>query len=431
MKKEIIAPPGVPTPLLRYSPAVRAGDHVFLSGQLATDFRRGLAPEAAIDPRRPFHELPIARQTEYIFRTIGALLEAGGSNLDNVVRIDQFFTDRDPVRGYFPARDRFLTHDRPASTAVEIDSLPVTDAVVEIDTFAIVPGPRMRKEAVDTANVARPLAGYSLAIKAGGWAWTAGASPTDFRSWAPYPTALGTAVAEKAHVDPNFWHGHEIVKQTEYVLGKLRAYLEAAGTDLDRVVKAQVYMADTRDYWGFQQVWRETWPDSPPATTIIPIDRMGMSGSRVEISLVAILPDSGLGREVIETNRAPRPLGHSPQAIRAGDCLFLAGLLATDAEGKDPRAVVPAGFPYYRSGAKLQMEVMLENVEAVCRAAGGSLDSVVKTQLFYTDLDELAPSFEAWEQAFQTDPPAATIVGVTGPHFVPDCTIGMDVFAAL
>jgi enamine deaminase RidA (YjgF/YER057c/UK114 family) len=431
VKKEIIAPAGVPKPLRKYSPAVKAGNQVFLSGVMATDFEHGLAPEAQTDPRRPFHELPITRQIHCIYPQIRTLLEAAGSSLDNIVRLDQFFTGRDVVKGYFPARDVYLTRDRPASTAVEMDALPVADAVAEVDAFAIVPGPSMRKESINTAKVAQPKGGYSLAIRAGGWVWTAGASPTDFRSWAPYPTALGTAIAEKAQVDPNFWHGYEIVSQTEYVLGKLRAYLEAAGTDFDHVVKAQVYLADTRDYWGFQQVWREAFPERPPATTIIPIDRMAMSGSRVEISLIATMPGSGLEREVIETSRAPRPLGHSPQAIRAGDYLFLAGQLATDAEGKDPRATPDPRFPYYRSGAKAQMEVMLEHVEAICRAAGGSLANVVKTQLFYTDLHELAPSFDAWEAAFATEPPAATMVGITGPHFVPDCTIGMDVFAAL
>ncbi|MCC7106890.1 MAG: hypothetical protein IT307_17290 [Chloroflexi bacterium] len=431
MKKEIIAPPGVPKPLLSYSPAVKAGDHVFLSGLMATDFEHGLAPEAQTDPRRPFHELPVTKQTHHIFRAMGRIMEAAGSSLDNIVRVDQFFPERDPAKGYFPVRDLYLTHDRPASTAVEIDALPVPGTVLEVDTFGIVSRPGLEKEAINTTGAARPLAGYSMAIRAGSWVWTAGASPTDFTSWAPYPTALGTAVAEQAQVDPNFWHGYEIVSQTRYVLGKLRAYLDAAGTDFDHVVKAQVYMADTRDYWGFQQVWREAFPERPPATTIIPIDRMAMSGSRVEISLVATMPGSGLDHEAIETNGAPRPLGHSPQAIRAGEYLFLAGQLATDGEGKDPRAAPDPRFPYYRDGAKGQMEVMLEHVEAICRAAGGSLASVVKTQLFYTDLRELAPSFDAWEAAFASEPPAATMVGITGPHFVPDCTIGMDVFAAL
>jgi len=75
------------------------------------------------------------------------------------------------------------------------------------------------------------------------------------------------------------------------------------------------------------------------------------------------------------------------------------------------------------------MDFILTNTQAICEAAGGSLDNIVRAQLFYTDLAEVLPSFEAWKGAFPTAPPAATLVRIPNALPVPGCSVLADFIA--
>lgn len=429
--KAAVTVPGLPELPFHASHAIRAGGFLFVSGLIASDYDDGLAVDARVDPERPFHSWPVTLQTEWIYRRLGLILAAGGSSLDDVVRLDQFFSARHHAPGYFPARDRFLTRDRPASTAIEMSGLLVPDAVVLVDAFAIVPGAGFTKRPVDTDKVPRPLAGYSMAIRAGDWIWTAGASPTDFKGDAPYLGADGTGLAPEARVNPIFWQDYPIQKQVPYVMKKLAAYLDAAGSDLAHVVKAQVYLADMQDFWAFNELWASYFPERLPATLVAPITRMAMTGSRVEISLIALAAGSRVERRTIAVPDGAGTLGHFPEAVRVGDLLFLSGQVAATSLGFHPAARVNPRQPYLVASAKREMQVIVDNVRRVCEAAGGSIDSVVKAQCFFSDLGDVAPAMEAWGAAFGDDPPALTIVATKPPHLLPECRMTVDVYAAL
>ena len=77
------------------------------------------------------------------------------------------------------------------------------------------------------------------------------------------------------------------------------------------------------------------------------------------------------------------------------------------------------------------MRVIVDNVRRICERAGGSIDSVVKAQLFFSDLRDVLPAMEVWGAAFGDDPPTVTIVQTTTPHLLPQCRMTVDVFAAL
>ena len=182
-----------------------------------------------------------------------------------------------------------------------------------------------------------------------------------------------------------------------------------------------MYLTDVSDLPGLEEVWADTFPADPPARTIIPISGLGPAGTRIEITLVARAPD-GPPKEVLARERSPRPLGHESQAVRVGPYVFLSGQLAADGEGLAPVAAVDARLPYYHVPVKREWAVILQNVQALCGAAGGSLANLVKAQVFLTDLRDLAPTAEVWAQAFASDPPARTAVQVpTLP--VPGCTV--------
>ena len=67
----------------------------------------------------------------------------------------------------------------------------------------------------------------------------------------------------------------------------LRKTFRAAGTDLENVVKAQVFLTDLGDFFYFDQVWKEFFPSPPPRTTVGTTGLL-VPGCKVEIDLIAV-----------------------------------------------------------------------------------------------------------------------------------------------
>lgn len=106
--------------------------------------------------------------------------------------------------------------------------------------------------------------------------------------------------------------------------------------------------------------------------------------------------------EVIATGEAPTPGGAYSQAFRTGNTLWLAGQV-----GVDPSTGEVA------EGVAGQTRQALLNLEAVLRAAGGSLENLVKTTCFLTRVD----AFAAFNAAYSE---------VMGDHRPPRSTIGVE-----
>jgi enamine deaminase RidA (YjgF/YER057c/UK114 family) len=92
-----------------------------------------------------------------------------------------------------------------------------------------------------------------------------------------------TGVPPEAGKHENFpFYGSNIERQTAYVLENLKKTFEAAGSSLDHVVKAQVFLTKLEDFHGFDTVWKRYFKVPPPRTTI------GCTGLLVKDTLVEI-----------------------------------------------------------------------------------------------------------------------------------------------
>src|SRR6266567_8410453 len=130
----------------------------------------------------------------------------------------------------------------------------------------------MRATAI-RSDAPQPLANYSEAFRVGDLVFAAGQIASDYR----------TGVPPEARLDPAFpFYGSDIKRQTRYILENLARTFVAAGTSLDRVVKAQVFHTDLNNFFAFDEVWREFFPTPPPRTTI------GTTGLLVKDTLVEI-----------------------------------------------------------------------------------------------------------------------------------------------
>jgi len=106
--------------------------------------------------------------------------------------------------------------------------------------------------------------------------------------------------------------------------------------------------------------------------------------------------------EIIATRHAPAAVGPYSQAVRHGDTVFLSGQIALD----------PATGQLVSGAIDVQTRQVIRNLEAVCKAAGGDLGSIVKLNIYLTDLGHFATVNEIMATTFAEPYPARATVGV-------------------
>jgi enamine deaminase RidA (YjgF/YER057c/UK114 family) len=376
----------------------RAGNLMFASGGIASDGRTGVAPEARIDPGFPYYGSSIKRQTRYVLEKLKAEFEAAGTSLEHVVKAHVFRTDLRNFHAFDEVWGEFFPSKPPCRATVGVAGLAVPGCVVEIDLTATLPEVPGR---VFSSAAPRAPVNYSEVMQVGDLVFAAGLMASDYKIGVP----------REASVDAAFpYYGSAIKKQTRYILQNFATVFAAAGTSLEHVVKAHVYLKDLHDFNGYEEVWREFFPVLPPRTTVGVSDLL-VRDARVEIDLIAARP--GARREIVRVPDIPKPANYSP-ALRAGDLVFAAGALASDFKtGVAPEARIDPAFPYYGSAIKRETRYILENLAKTFKAAGASLEQVVKAQVFLTQMTDFFGFDEVWREFFLDGVPR-TVVQTTG-----------------
>lgn len=109
-------------------------------------------------------------------------------------------------------------------------------------------------------------------------------------------------------------------------------------------------------------------------------------------------------REIVHTDRGPKPIGPYSQAIKANGFLFASGQVAID----------PKTNEFIGGDIRQQTERALENVKGVVEASGSKLSHVVKTTVFLKDMNDFAAMNEVYGKYFSAAPPARSTVAVAG-----------------
>ena len=125
----------------------------------------------------------------------------------------------------------------------------------------------MSKVIIHTHQAPAPLAGYSQAVKAGGFIFVAGQGPFD--------PITGDV------------HGTSIQEQTRQCLKNIEVILEAAGASMADVVSATFILGEESDFAGMNEEWGKWFPEDPPARqgAKLPISPKGM---KISIAVIAV-----------------------------------------------------------------------------------------------------------------------------------------------
>jgi 2-iminobutanoate/2-iminopropanoate deaminase len=114
------------------------------------------------------------------------------------------------------------------------------------------------------------------------------------------------------------------------------------------------------------------------------------------------MTSTALQRTAVTTADAPAAIGPYSQAIRHGDVLYCSGALPLD----------PADGTLVTDSPASETTRCLENLQAVCRAAGAELENAVRLTVYTTTLDRFAEINEAYGAFFPDVPPARVTIGV-------------------
>ena len=126
MNKEVIYTTDAPQAIGTYSQAIRAGDLVFLSGQLGIDPLQGHLLEG------------VEAQTHQVFGNLRAITLAAGGNLSDIVRLGVFLTDLSNFARFNEIMSEYFTEPYPARAAVQVSALP-KGGVVEAEAVMFRP----------------------------------------------------------------------------------------------------------------------------------------------------------------------------------------------------------------------------------------------------------------------------------------------------
>lgn len=108
-------------------------------------------------------------------------------------------------------------------------------------------------------------------------------------------------------------------------------------------------------------------------------------------------------KEVIVSEKAPKPVGPYSQAVKAGNFLFISGQLPIN----------PATGEIVRGNFEEAVKVVLENVKSIVEEAGGTMDDIVKVTVYMKDLSLFSEFNEIYSQYFRDKYPARVVVEVS------------------
>ena len=410
---------GTPVP---YAYAVKAGPWLFLTGHEAYDWRTGAVEAAVAGP--PGYPLfgdrhNSRREADFIFGRMRQLLGEFGSGFAHSVRLDQYYPNPRAVAAYHLARHDAFADYIPPSTSVVVERCFGGGATISTSLIAVAPEPGYDIRKIHPPGVASaPTSGFVPAVVCNEFVFVAG-------QMAHNPGAgLDPRAAVPEH---SAWAGIPIRRQTEFLIReKLRPALAAAGSSLEQSVKAQIYLSDIADMPDCLDVWHRYYAGIPCALTVVPTKSFATVGGIIEINLIALTDGAARRKEVVEAD-IPGMAAFGP-CLKVGEFLFPSGLMAIGRDGRIAGGAVSPDFPGLSHAGCSQAEAVYLYAEALCQAAGTSIDRLLRAQYFVADVAAFPGIAMAWSARYGARPHPFVCVQTPQPMPVPGAALIADLW---
>jgi len=342
---------------LPFSPAVKAGKLIYVSGNLATD------------EGGKFAGGDIKAQTKRVLDNLGRVLKAAGTRMENVVSANVFLHNASDFQAMNEVYGGYWPKDPPVRTTV-VANLAMPEALIEISMIAVPDGGE--RKVVYPAGWLKSPSPYSYGILSG-------------------DTLFLSGLISRNTKDNSMIPG-DIKVQTRTVMESAGEILKSGGMTYADVASSRVYITDTAMFQEMNATYRTYFPKDPPARATV-ITPLMNAQAVVEITLLAV--KGGVREAMNPPNADGSPAQPNPNlsaAIRIGNRLFLSGMLGNDASNK--------------GDATAQTRGTLARIARTLKAAGFDWKDIVDGTVYITDMKNFNAMNTAYREIFAADFPA-------------------------
>jgi 2-iminobutanoate/2-iminopropanoate deaminase len=341
-------------PAMPFSAAVKADGLIYVSGTLGSTG-------------------DVKAQTKQVLDNISATLKTAGSSLANAASVTVYLKNQSDFAAMNEVYRTYWTKDPPARTTVMLPLL--NEGLVEIAVVSVPDGGE--RVVVNPGEWSSSPNPYSYAVKTGNTLFLSGLIARNGKDNTPIKGDMAT--------------------QTKAVLENGAAVLKAAGFAYSDVVASRVYISDQAAFQDMNKVYQSYFPTDPPARATVKA-LLTSPDYIVEITMVAV---KGGGHTAFTTPGADgKPGTKNPNlssAIKAGNRLYVAGILGNTAENK--------------GDIKAQTAESLVRIGRTLKAAGYDWKDVVEGVVYLPDLTKFNDMNTSYREVFGKDFPARATVG--------------------
>ncbi|MCC6534341.1 MAG: hypothetical protein IT531_17455 [Burkholderiales bacterium] len=262
-----LEPKRVPTPTVTspvwsgFVPAVRAGDFVFVAGQMARGADGNPDPRAHVAAHSRWGGYEIRRQTEYLIQQkFVPALQAAGSSLANAVKAQIYLRHVEDTAHCLDVWNAHFGTRQCALSVVPTADFGLVPGNIEINLVALTDAGKTSKQVIDE-GIAAEMSFGAAAVRAGDLLFCSGLMALD----AGGPIA---AIAKGAGL-PHF--GAAARGQMEYIVRALETLCRAGGTSLDNVVRIHQFHTDLAQFYPMHRAWQEALGGAPVPFTAVQV----------------------------------------------------------------------------------------------------------------------------------------------------------------
>jgi enamine deaminase RidA (YjgF/YER057c/UK114 family) len=346
---------------LPFSPAVKAGGFIYVSGTISQEGG------------------DIRAQTKWCLEDLDRTLKAAGSSLQHAASINVYLKNQGDFAAMNEVYRTFFKESPPARTTVVAD-LVIPNGLVEMSAVGIPAG--AERAAVHPPDWIRSPNPYSYAIKSGDTLFLAG-------------------LISRNGKDNSVVEGGMDV-QVKTAMDNAGQILKAAGYSFGDVVSVRNYISDGSGFGAMNKVYQTYFPTDPPARATVVAPLTGPQ-YLFETQMVAVKG----ARDAVTTPAADGTPGRTnpnlSSAIRVGNRLYLSGMLGNTADNK--------------GDATAQTREILARVGRTLKAAGFDWGHVVDGVVYITDVGNFAAMNAGYRSQFTKEFPARATVrtGLVAP----------------
>lgn len=446
LRKEAITSKRVINPYGHNPLGVKAGPYLFLSGLMAfhpdrpsivtsySDLPDEKIPYAFNQMAPDSREGPGVAQAWRIFQELKTLMEEQGSHIDETLWLWYSWLSMRDLPAQTRVRKNFFKGAGPPGTAFEVAGFPMRGAVHHVGAFGVVPVDGkwpLRREVLTSREFDQLVVGnYLLATRAGDLAFFAGIIGVDMKRrivlhsfeemGVKSPIRFASPVAERQQ--------GPIAVQTFSIYDQYQKILAEHGCTMGHIVRQVVYLKDVAHLPIVDEIARHFFGDSAPPTTALQVGQLAVPTYLIEIEAIALVPKSPAAspRPVFAPSAGGlQPWGRHALSSRAGDFLFLSGLMADvpgsnlmvggyeDLQGEGRKLATGSLVSDHREGPIVaQAWTVFEKAQKVLEAQGSSMDNVLLSRVFLKEMEGLPAVERVAQKFFPENPPAAMIFEV-------------------